>query len=133
MINYNLRAKDIMQVEVATILDDATILEVAHQMRLEGVRSLVVIPHGEGDPFGIITYVDIVGKVLAEERDPKTVKVHEVMTKPAITVEPDMPVQFIARIFQQHRFGHLPVVDCGELKGIVSMTDLIIELLPDPK
>jgi CBS domain-containing protein len=131
--NYHLCAKDIMQVEIATILDNMTVTEAAEQMRFEGVRSLIVEPHGEGDSYGIIAYADIVGKVLAKGLDPKAVYVHEVMTKPVITVNPDMPAQHIARLFGQHGFGHAPVVDCGKLLGVVSMTDLVTELLTEPK
>lgn len=128
----SLRARDIMQIEIATILDDASIVEAAHQMRLEGVRSLVVVPHDEGDSFGIITFADIVSKVLAEGRDPRQTRVYQAMTKPAIIIAPDMPVSHIAALFGKFKFGHAPVVDCGKLVGIVSMTDLITELLPEP-
>jgi CBS domain-containing protein len=133
MANYNLCARDIMQVEVATILDDASIQEAAHQMRLEGVRSLLIEPRHEQDPYAIITYTDIVHKVLAEQRDPARVHVYEIMTKPLITIPPDMGVQYIARLFRQSGIGHAPVVDCGKLLGVVSMTDLITEVIVDPE
>ena len=133
MANYELCAKDIMQVEVATILDDATISEAIHHMRYEGVRSLVVVPYSNGDPFGIITYADIVNKILADKKDPEAVHVHDIMTKPAITIPPTMRVDHIANLFRSHHFGHVLVVDCGELHGIVSMTDLIVEVVPEPE
>ncbi len=132
MANYHLRARDIMHAEVATILDDATISDVAIQMRLEGVRSLIVVPHDQEDPFGIITYADIVSKVLAEGKDPSTVRVDAIMTKPAITVAPGTSVMYIARMFRQMRIGHVPVAEGNRLLGIVSMTDLITEVIADP-
>ena len=133
MANYHLRARDIMHAEVATILDDATITEVAAQMRLEGVRSLIVIPHDQEDPFAIITYADIVSKVLAEGKDPSSVRVHEIMTKPALTVAPGTSAMYIARIFRQMKIGHLLVAEGNRLLGIVSMTDLVIEVIVDPE
>lgn len=132
MANYHLRARDIMHAEVATILDDATITEVAIQMRLEGVRSLIVVPHDKEDPFAIITYADIVSKVLAEGRNPSLVHVDEIMTKPAITVAPGMSVMYIARIFRQMKIGHLLVAEGHRLLGVVSMTDLVTEVIADP-
>lgn len=132
MANYNLRAKDIMQVEIATIVSDASVAEAVAQMRLEGVRSLIVKPHHEHDPYAIVTYSDIVYKVLAEGLDPAQVPVYEVMTKPAVTIQPEMQVQYIARLFRQTGIGHAPVVDCGELVGVVSMTDLITEVIAEP-
>jgi CBS domain-containing protein len=133
MGNYHLRAEEIMQVEVATVLDDATAAEAASQMRLEGVRSLIVKPRDESEPYGIIAYTDIVDKVLAEGHDPEAVRVYEIMTKPALTVAPDTPVQDIARLFRAQRFGHAPVVDGGKLLGVVSKTDLVTEVVTEPR
>jgi CBS domain-containing protein len=133
MGNYHLRAEEIMQVEVATILDDATITEAASQMRLEGVRSLIVKPRDEDESYGIVAYTDIVDKVLAEGQDPEQVRVYEIMTKPALTVAPDTSVQDIARLFRAQRFGHAPVVDGGELLGVVSKTDLVTEVVTEPR
>jgi signal-transduction protein with cAMP-binding, CBS, and nucleotidyltransferase domain len=84
-----------MQIEVATIVEDATISEAALQMRLEGVRSLIIEPRHPDDPFGIITHSDMVTKVLADGKDPKTIPVSEVMIKPAVQVAPGMDVQHI--------------------------------------
>ncbi len=132
MANYHLRARNIMHTEVASILDDASVAEAAVQMRHEGVRSLIVVPHDRDDAYGIITYADVISKVLAEKLDPARVRVYEVMTKPAITIAPGLEVQYIARIFRQYRIGHLLVVDGSALLGIVSMTDLITEVITEP-
>lgn len=132
MTNYHLRARDIMHREIATILDDSTVQEAAAQMRLEGVRSLIVVPHDAEDSYAIITYADIVSKVLADGRDPSAVRVDEVMTKPTITIPPTMEVKHIARLFRQTKIGHAPVIDAGKLVGVVSMTDLITEVITEP-
>jgi len=129
--NYKLTARDIMQVEIAAILGDATITEAAAQMRLEGVRSLIIVPRSPADPYAIITFSDIVNRVLAFGHDPNTMYVHQVMTKPVITIPPDMQVEYIARLFSQSKIGHAPVMDCGELLGIVSMTDLVTEVITE--
>jgi CBS domain-containing protein len=121
-----------MQIEVATIVEDATISEAALQMRLEGVRSLIIEPRHPDDPFGIITHSDMVTRVLADGKDPKTIPVSEVMIKPAVQVAPGMDVQHIARLFRQTGIGHAPVVDSGKLLGIISMTDLVTEAITDP-
>jgi CBS domain-containing protein len=129
---YQLRAQDIMQVELATILDDATVAEAAKLMRAEGVRSLIVEPHDQGDPLGIISFADMVSKVLAHGHDPEKMLVHQIMTKPAIVIDPTMPVQYIARLIDRTRAGHVPVVKNGEVLGMVSMTDLVTEVITDP-
>jgi CBS domain-containing protein len=131
MANYQLHAGDIMQVEIATILGDLSVAEAARQMLFEGVRSLIVEPRSASDPLAIITYSDIVNRVLAHKQDPAQITVDAVMTKPLITVPPSMPVEHIARLFRQHQIGHVPVVECGKLVGIVSMTDLVTEIVAE--
>jgi signal-transduction protein with cAMP-binding, CBS, and nucleotidyltransferase domain len=132
LVNNNLRARDIMQVELATILDDATVSEAVQQMRLEGVRSLLVEPHNDQDAYGIITHSDIVSKVLAQDRDPEKTRVYEVMAKPVISISPWLEVRYIARMFQTTGVSHLPVLDGHEIAGMVSMTDLVTEVIPEP-
>ena len=83
------------------------------------------------DPYAIITFSDIVNRVLAFGHDPNTMYVHQVMTKPVITIPPDMQVEYIARLFSQSKIGHVPVMDCGEMLGIVSMTDLVTEVITE--
>jgi CBS domain-containing protein len=131
MANYDLTARDIMQVEIATILADASISDAACQMRLEGVRSLIIEPRQENDPYGIITYSDIVKNVLANGLDPDTTSVDQVMTKPLVTVMPNLKAKYIARLFRQTGIGHVPVVDGDILLGIVSMTDLVTEVIAE--
>jgi CBS domain-containing protein len=131
MTNYHLQAKDIMQVEVATILGDMSVSQAASLMRFEGVRSLLVEPRTPEDPYGIITYSDIVHKVLAKGYDPEKVEVHRIMTKPLISLTPDLKAEYIARLFKQSDIGHAPVIEDDQVLGIVSMTDLITEVIPE--
>ena len=132
MANYNLRARDIMQTEVATVLPELTVQDAAALMRHQGVRSLVVEKESEDDAYGLITYADIVTKVLAQGFDPAEIRVDEVMTKPLIVVNPSLKVEMIARLFAQHRVGHAPVIEDHRLVGIVSMTDLVVEVITEP-
>src|SRR5688572_25850772 len=104
MANYNLTAAEIMQTEIATVLGDVTIQEAAVIMRYEGVRSLMVLPReGQTQP-GIITFSDIVHKVLAERLDPRRVLVDEVAVPIARTITPDLDVHSIAKVFRDGHF-----------------------------
>jgi CBS domain-containing protein len=132
MANYHLRARDIMQTEVATVLPELTVQDAAALMRHQGVRSLVVEKDSDDDAYGLITYADIVTKVLAQGFDPAEIRVDEVMTKPLIVVNPSLKVEMIARLFAQHKVGHAPVIEDHKLVGIVSMTDLVVEVITEP-
>lgn len=132
MANYKLCARDIMQTEVATVLAELSVQDAAALMRHQGVRSLVVEKETDDDAYGLITYADIVTKVLAHGFDPAEVRVDEVMTKPLIVVNASMKVEMIARLFAHHKVGHAPVIEDHRLVGIVSMTDLVVEVITEP-
>jgi CBS domain-containing protein len=132
MANYHLCARDIMQTEVATVLPELTVQDAAALMRYQGVRSLVVEKETDDDAYGLITYADIVTKVLAHGFDPAEIRVDEVMTKPLIVVNASLKVEIIARLFAHHTVGHAPVIEDHRLVGIVSMTDLVVEVITEP-
>lgn len=132
MTNYHLTARDIMQTEIATILPELTVQDAAALMRHHGVRSLIVEKDSDDDAYGLITFADIVSKVLANGFDPAEVRVDAVMTKPLIVVNPSLKVELIARLFANHRIGHAPVIENHTLIGIVSMTDLVVEVISEP-
>jgi CBS domain-containing protein len=133
MANYALRARDIMQVELATVLSELTVRDAAALMRHNGVRSLIVEKESDDDAYGIITYADIVNKVLALGMDPAEVRVDEIMTKPLIVVNPAWKVETVAQLFAHNNIGHAPVVDDNKIIGIISMTDLITEIITEPE
>ena len=119
-----MRARNIMTQDVATIRGAATITEAVKLMRLKGLRALVVEPRHSGDAYGMITEMDIVGKVAAYGKDTDRVHVYEVMTKPCIVVNPDLEVEYVARLFANTGVWRAPVIQ-GELLGIISVTDII--------
>lgn len=131
MANYDLRAKDIMQVEVASVPPETTVQAAALRMKREGVRSLIVERSGPDDPYGIVTYSDIVAKVLALGMDPAEVSVEEIMVKPLVVVNPSLKVEHVARLFAQSGIGHAPVISGHRLVGVISKTDLIVEVITE--
>ncbi len=66
----------------------------------------------------------MVCKVAAYGRDPETTCVHEVMTKPCIVVNPDLGIEYVARLFANSHVLQAPVIR-DELLGIVSVADLL--------
>jgi CBS domain-containing protein len=119
-----MRAKDIMSTNVATIRGSATVEEAVKVLRLKGLRALIVEPRSENDAYGILTETDIAANVVAYGKDPKQVRVCEIMSKPCIVVNPDLEVEYIARLFANANIWRAPVIQ-GELLGIVSVTDII--------
>ena len=121
-----LKAADIMTREVVTIRSSATIAEALVVMRKQGIRALIVNRRHHQDAYGIITEADVIAKVTAFGRDPQQIRVFEVMTKPCITVNPDLGVEYVARLFTHTGIQRAPVIQ-GELLGIIAATDILMK------
>ncbi|HIK43801.1 MAG TPA: CBS domain-containing protein [Leptolyngbyaceae cyanobacterium M65_K2018_010] len=117
-------AKDIMTDEVATIKGSATVAEAVQLMKFKKLHSLIVERRGPEDAYGIVTDTDIVNKVVAYGTDPKTVKVYEIMNKPCLVINPDLGVEYVARLFAHFGIDRAPVIQ-NDLIGIISNTDIL--------
>ena len=61
-------------------------------------------------------------------------RVKEIMSSPVVTVPPGMPLKEVANVLVRRAISAVPVVDAGELVGILSEADLVpLELVPDPR
>lgn len=119
-----MQAQEIMTKNVVTISGSATIAEAVKIMKDKSLRALIVDRRSDSDPYGIITETDIVYKVAAFGHDPKKMRVYEIMTKPCIIVNPDLGVEYVARLFANTRIRRAPVVK-GELLGVISISDIL--------
>jgi CBS domain-containing protein len=119
-----LRAVDIMTKDVATIRSAATVAEAVSLMRARDWKALIVDRRHEQDAYGMITESDIVYKVIAYGKDPFKVRVYEVMTKPCVVVNPDLGLEYIARLFANFNIQRAPVIQ-NELLGIISLADIL--------
>ncbi len=119
-----MKASEIMTENVVTIRGSATVAEAVKLMRTHKLRSLIVERRSDEDAYGIITDIDVVYKVVAYGRDPQQVRVFEIMTKPCIVVNPDLQVEYVARLFAQTGIHRAPVIQ-ERLLGIISITDIL--------
>ncbi|NES24459.1 MAG: CBS domain-containing protein [Symploca sp. SIO3E6] len=119
-----MKAKDIMTKDVVTIRGSATVAEAVELMKEKNLRALIVERRSDHDPYGIVSETDIVYKVAAYGHDPKQMRVYEIMTKPCIVVNPDLGVEYAARLFANTRIRRAPVIE-GKLLGIISVSDIL--------
>ncbi|WP_082803749.1 MULTISPECIES: CBS domain-containing protein [unclassified Anabaena] len=129
-----MRAKQIMTQDVATIRGSATVADAVRLLRLKGLRALIVEPRHSADAYGIVTVADIASQVVAYGKDPERIHVYDIMTKPCIVVDPDLDVEYVARLFSTYNIWCAPVIR-GELFGVISVTDIVSkgELIAQPK
>ena len=119
-----LKARDIMTNRVVTIQSLATVAEALELMRKNQVHALVVEHSGPDDAYGLVVDEDIVYNVIAEGEDPGAVQVYEVMTKPCVVVNPDLSVEYVAKLFANVGIRCAPVIQ-EKLLGIISVTDIL--------
>ena len=119
-----MNAADIMTKDVITVKGSATVAEAVALMKTHGLRALIVERRTNEDAYGIVTETDVVYKVTAFGTDPKAMRVYEIMTKPCIVVNPELSVEYVARLFAQTRIRIAPVIK-GELLGVISTSDIV--------
>ncbi len=108
---------------VAALGPEATVLEAAALMNERGIGSVVVIDDKKR-LAGIFTERDVLRRVVAEQRDPATTKLADVMTTPVACAAPHTTLDEIRNVMRQRRIRHLPVADRKRVVGMVSIGDL---------
>jgi CBS domain-containing protein len=133
-IKVMLKASQIMTDDVATIRGSATVAEAVKLMKLKNLRALVVCLRNSEDAYGIVIHADVVNKVVAYGKDANTMRVYEIMTKPCIVVNPDLGVEYVARLFAVTGIRIAPVIK-GDLLGVISESDILYkgDFLENPK
>lgn len=114
---------DVVGTQPLSILSpEATVIDAVTLMRERRIGAILVTR--DGSLVGIITERDIVFRVVAAKRDPKTTRIAEVMTADPDVVAPGADVMTALERMQSGGYRHLPVVDGGALVGIVSIRDI---------
>ncbi len=114
-----------MSTDVAPIPIDATLVEAARQMRASGAGGLPVLDPEGGSCVGIVTERDVVVRALAEGRDARSAIVRDVATLKPVTCAPDDDIGTAVGLMRQHEIQRLPVVEEGDIVGVISLADII--------
>ena len=112
------KGNDVLEIEA-----DATVFDAVEWMVEANVGSLLVT---EGGAIrGIVTERDYLRRVTLEGRTDRETTVREIMSSPLIVVRPQTSIEECMALMTDRRIRHLPVVDSGEVVGIVSIGDLV--------
>ena len=119
--------KDVMKSTYGTINRDATIMEALIEMKRLQTAVLVVNKRDENDEYGLLLVSDIARKVLAKDRAASRVNIYEVMTKPAVCVDPDMDIRYCSRLMSSFNLMRVLVVKDKALLGTVNPRALVLD------
>ncbi len=112
------KGTDVLEIEA-----DASVFEAVRKMVDANVGSLLVTEGGE--IAGIFTERDYLRRVTLEGRTDKEIAVREIMSSPLVVATPETPIDECMAMMTDRRIRHIPVVEGGEVVGIVSIGDLV--------
>ena len=125
------RVRDVMKTDFDLIDGKLTVKDALDAMKHVDTKALVVDKRHDDDEFGIVLLSDIAKQVLAKDRSPERVNVYEIMSKPVISVPPEMDIRYCARMFEQFGLSRATVIEAGRMVGIVSFTDMVMKGIAD--
>ncbi|HKI26588.1 MAG TPA: CBS domain-containing protein [Candidatus Sulfotelmatobacter sp.] len=102
-----------------------TVLETVSAMVERNIGAVPVLHNGE--LVGIFSERDLMKRVVAQGRDPRATALAEVMTDDPLTVSTDEPIENCMAMMRRHNFRHLPVCHDGQVVGMVSLRDILLQ------
>lgn len=128
-----MRVKELLSIkgiECFSIVSDQAVQDAAKQMAECKIGALLVMEKGK--LAGIVTERDVV-KTMANDKDCKTLRVTDVMTRNLLVSKPGDDLDYVMAVMIQNNIRHLPVVDENGLVGMLSMRDVVRVLVKNLK
>lgn len=112
-----------MRKNIVKVSPDEPVSGLTYQMLVENIGAALVV---ENDfPVGIITEKDILDRIVSPGMDVHKTLAKEIMSKPVVTVEAEMPIKEALDLMKQKSVRRLPVVQNGVLVGLVTERRLL--------
>ncbi len=119
-----IRVREVMKFEVDVVDGMLTVTEALKSMKYPDTRTLIVDKRHDDDEYGVVMFRDMAKKVLARDHSPNRVNIYEIMSKPVVSVHPDMDIRYCTRLFDRFGLSRAPVLENHKIIGLVSYTDI---------
>ena len=120
-------AKDIVEKEFLSLSKEMTALEAARQMKAKKHGYAIIASH-TGSPEGIVTEWDYLSKVVAEDKDPSSVRLEDIMTHDLVSVEANVGLDQVAQLMTQKGIRRVLVIKDGRVMGIITAAIMLSRL-----
>jgi malate dehydrogenase (oxaloacetate-decarboxylating) len=120
-------AKDIVEKEFLSLPRETTAIEAAHRMKATS-HGFVIIASPGGDPEGIVTEWDYLAKIVAEERDPKRVRLSDIMSSELVSVDANTGLDQVAQIMTQKGIRRVLVIKDHQVLGLITAKTMLSRL-----
>lgn len=122
-----IRVRDVMKSDVDVVNGMLTVTEALRTMKYPDTRTMIVDKRHEDDEYGVVMFRDMAKKVLARDHSPNRVNIYEIMSKPVISVHPDMDIRYCTRLLDRFGLSRAPVLENHKIIGLVSYTDIVLK------
>jgi CBS domain-containing protein len=109
--------------DVASVGPDSPVSEIVGELTTRRIGAVLVIESGE--VVGVVSERDIVRGLAGHRGEVLSLSARDVMTSPVVTISPSESVAAAMELMTDRRIRHLPVVESGQLVGLVSIGDLV--------
>lgn len=120
-----MRAKDLMNTDVVTIREDASVSHLCDVMQAAHANGLPVL-NGEGELVGVVTEDDILyGTMGVFDKNGSAILVRDIMTSPAVCATEETDVVELSRMLSGMRIHRIPILVDGRVTGVVTALDVV--------
>lgn len=119
---------NVMIANFKTIDGVTKVSDALKMMKAEKISAILIQPRNESDVYGLLTLKDIARKVIAQRRKLHETHVYEIMSKPVLSLQADMPVPYAARLLTNFNVSYAMVFDKGAaVIGMVSLHGIVTQ------
>lgn len=126
-----IRVRDVMKKDYELVDGMTTVAKALKNAELTETKCIIVDKRHENDEYGLVMLSDIAKKVLASDKSPERVNIYEIMSKPVVSVDPDMDIRYCSRLFENFGLSLAPVIENKIIIGIVGYCDMVLRGVKD--
>ncbi|MCP4187350.1 MAG: CBS domain-containing protein [Gammaproteobacteria bacterium] len=125
------RVRDVMRPKFDMVVGLDTVADALKKSCHPESKCFVVDMRHDDDEYGIVLLSDIAKNVLAKDKSPERVNIYEIMSKPVISVNPEMDIRYCSRLFENFGINRAPVIEENKVIGVVGYTDMVLRGVRD--
>jgi signal-transduction protein with cAMP-binding, CBS, and nucleotidyltransferase domain len=126
-----IRVRDVMKSEFDIVEGMDTVADALRNSKYPETKCFIVNMRHDDDEYGIVLLSDIAKKLLARNKSPERVNIYEIMSKPVISVDPEMDIRYCTRMFENFGLARAPVIENRKVIGVVGYTDIVLSGVRD--
>jgi CBS domain-containing protein len=123
------KVREIMTSHPVSLPADASLVEAAKRMRDNDIGDVLIV-EADGRVRGIVTDRDVVVRAIADEKEPRGTTIGDICSPDLVAVDADDDADRAVQVMRQRAVRRVPVMDDGQVVGVVSIGDMAIEKDP---